>query len=71
MSKKNKRSADIRRDSIGGGVMIDNCKKCPVPDDPRYYDPESELYFTCADCACLGCEYLHRCDGQCADRGDR
>ena len=51
-------------------MMVDNCKKCKVPDDPRYYDPDSEEYFTCTDCACHGCEYLHSCEGQCADNNN-
>lgn len=47
--------------------MVDNCKKCRVPEDPYFYDIESEGYFTCADCACHGCPYLHCCDGQCGE----
>lgn len=45
-------------------MAIDNCKHCEVP------DIDSENYFTCSDCACSKCEYLHNCDGQCME-GDR
>ena len=45
---------------------IDNCATCKIPEDPRYNDIESEYYFTCADCPCYRCFYLHNCDGQCA-----
>jgi len=46
---------------------VDNCKNCPVPDDPRFYDIESEDYFTCSMCACNLCQFLHECCGQCAE----
>ena len=45
---------------------VDNCKGCKIPDDPRFYDIESEDYFTCSDCPCYRCIYLHNCDAQCA-----
>ena len=45
----------------------DMCERCTIPEDPRYYDIESETYFTCADCACSTCPHLHCCSGQCED----
>lgn len=47
---------------------MDMCLGCPVINDPMYQDPESECYFTCADCACYGCECIKCCEGQCAER---
>lgn len=41
---------------------IDLCKECTVSDD---YDPGDPDCFTCSDCACYTCEYLHACVGQC------
>ena len=49
---------------------MDRCLGCPVINNPMYQDPESEYYFTCADCACLGCEYIKCCEGQCAEQGN-
>lgn len=46
-------------------MSVDMCKHCEIPDDPRFYNPESEYYFTCSDCACSGCAHLHNCDAQC------
>lgn len=46
--------------------VIDVCSCCNVPDDPIYYDIESEYYFTCSDCACYMCCHKHECSGQCA-----
>lgn len=48
----------------------DMCEQCTIPEDPRYYDIESETYFTCADCACSTCPHLHCCSGQCTERGN-
>lgn len=48
---------------------MDRCLGCPVINKLMYQDPESEYYFTCADCACLGCEYIKCCEGQCAEQG--
>ena len=51
-------------------MAVDNCKHCEILDNLMFYDIESESYFTCSDCACSKCEYLHNCDGQCME-GDR
>lgn len=50
--------------------FIDNCKRCPVPDNTRFYDIESEEYFTCSMCSCYLCPFLHHCNGQCAKNED-
>lgn len=49
---------------------VDLCKACDVPENPIFFDVESEYYFTCSMCACFGCKYLHGCDGQCAEEKD-
>ena len=51
-------------------MSVDQCKHWDVPGNPRFYDVESEYYFTCSDCACYGCVYLHNCNGQCGQIGD-
>lgn len=48
-------------------VTEDRCLHCDVPDNPVYYDIESEHYFTCSDCPCCDCPDLHECCGQCVD----
>ena len=45
---------------------IDNCLHCDVPD--RDYDPSDSDFFTCSDCPCYKCEYIHCCSGQCSVR---
>lgn len=46
---------------------VDNCKHCDVPENPIFYDIESDFYYTCSDCPCYTCIFLHDCDGQCAE----
>lgn len=48
----------------------DNCYKCEVLENPRFWDPESDDYFDCALCACYRCPHLHDCEGQCAQGGE-
>ncbi len=48
-------------------MNVDQCLHCEIPDNPRFYDPESEYYFTCSDCACSNCTNLHNCIGQCGE----
>ncbi len=44
----------------------DMCKGCIVPKMMQKLDPyDNEYYFSCYDCACYDCEYLHNCTGQC------
>ena len=45
----------------------DLCAHCDIPE--RGYDPSAPDYFTCSDCACHRCEYLHHCEGQCVREG--
>lgn len=42
---------------------IDNCLHCDVPD--RDYDLSDPDCFTCSDCPCYMCKYIHCCNGQC------
>ena len=42
---------------------VDLCEKCTVPE--KDYDPGDLSFFTCGDCACFSCEYLHACLAQC------
>lgn len=42
---------------------VDLCEKCTVPE--KDYDPGDFSFFTCGDCACFSCEYLHACLAQC------
>lgn len=46
---------------------FDMCKGCDVPENPRFYDIESEYYYTCSNCPCFDCPHVHNCDGQCAE----
>lgn len=48
-------------------MKIDNCECCRVPDYPRVTDFDAEDVFTCSDCACYKCIYLHECEGQCSE----
>lgn len=48
--------------------MVDLCEHCDIPENPRYYGIESESYFTCSDCACSTCLYVHCCNGQCGEK---
>lgn len=43
--------------------MVDLCLHCDIPE--RDYDPSDPDYFTCSDCDCYRCEYVHCCEGQC------
>lgn len=44
----------------------DMCKGCIVPKMMQKLAPyDNEYYFSCYDCACYDCEYLHNCTGQC------
>lgn len=43
---------------------VDNCERCAALE----WDSEDFAYafvFSCADCSCYYCEYLHNCAGQC------
>ncbi len=46
-------------------MKVDMCGHCDIPENPVYYDVESEWYFTCSDCACYDCPHKHDCEGQC------
>ena len=47
--------------------MEDLCLHCDIPE--RDYDPSDTDCFTCSDCACYICEYVHCCDGKCVGGG--
>lgn len=47
--------------------MKDLCATCDFPE--RDYDPIDPEYFSCSDCSCHHCIYLHCCEGQCAKEG--
>ena len=42
---------------------VDQCAQCDFRKDGTAYD------FSCSDCACNRCLYIHSCNGQCGDRG--
>lgn len=46
-------------------MKVDMCEHCDIPENPVYYDVESEWYFTCSDCACYDCPHKHDCERQC------
>lgn len=49
-------------------MCVDQCKHCDIPENPIFYDIESEYHFTCSDCACYGCADLHKCEGKCGEK---
>lgn len=60
---------DYNARMIAEAVLVpgDVCAHCRIPDRPGYGDPEMENTFTCADCACAGCEFQTACTGQCGE----
>lgn len=44
-------------------MMLDLCLYCHIPERDR--DLTDRDCFTCSDCPCYGCEYVHCCEGQC------
>lgn len=48
--------------------MVDLCLNCNIPEID--YDLDDPDYYTCSDCPCNNCEYLHCCEYQCVRSTD-